>query len=151
MMRLKNYHIHCYKYKEVITYGKEQHITYLTQKDLQYVFDCNGDTKLRSDMSKQLDFSVETGTIQPAETAEESLTVQCFQFNTQKKKYALLEHHSCCIVKQGRCKWEKCPGCNRDDLTDRDRPVGGRAIPEDRNARPMRAFFLLLVEREENF
>ena len=68
------------------------------QKELQYVFDCNGDTKLRSDMSKQLDFSVETGTIQPAETAEKSLTVQCFQFNTQKKKYALLEHHSCCIV-----------------------------------------------------
>ena len=29
--------------------------------------------------------------------------------------------------------------------------VGGRATPEDRNARPTRAFFLSLVEREEKF
>ena len=29
--------------------------------------------------------------------------------------------------------------------------IGGRAIPEDHNARPTRIFFLLLVEREENF
>ena len=34
-----------------------------------------------------------------------------------------MEHHSCCTVKRGKCKWENCPGCNRDDLTDRDRPV----------------------------
>ena len=29
--------------------------------------------------------------------------------------------------------------------------VGGRATPEERNAQPTRIFFLLLVEREENF
>jgi hypothetical protein len=45
------------------------------------------------------------------------------RFNTQKRKYAWFEHHSCCTVKHGKCKWEQCPGLSRDNLTDRNRPV----------------------------
>ena len=46
------------------------------QRDLQYVFDRNGGTKQRTDLSRRLDLAVETGTIQPPETAAESLTMQ---------------------------------------------------------------------------
>ena len=48
------------------------------QRDLQYVFDRNGGTKKRTDMSRRLDLAVEQGTIQPPETAVESLTMQRF-------------------------------------------------------------------------
>ena len=46
------------------------------QRDLRYVFDRNGGTKQRTDMEQRLDHAVETGTIQPPETAVESLTMQ---------------------------------------------------------------------------
>ena len=46
------------------------------QRDLQYVFNRNGGTKRRIDMEQRLDCAVETGTIQPAATALESLTMQ---------------------------------------------------------------------------
>jgi hypothetical protein len=49
--------------------------------------------------------------------------VQRARFNRRKRKYAWLEHHSRCTVKRGKCKWEQCPGRNREELTDRDRPV----------------------------
>ena len=42
--------------------------------------------------------------------------MQRHRFNTRKIKYTRLEHHSCCTVKRGNCKWENCPGWNRDDL-----------------------------------
>ena len=49
-------------------------------------------------MERRLDKDAEEGIIQPPETASstrvESLTMQRFQFNTQKIKYAWLEHHS---------------------------------------------------------
>ena len=60
-------------------------------------------------MERQLDRAVETGTIQPPETAVESLTMQRHQFNTRKRKYAWLEHHSMCNKYRGRCNWENCP------------------------------------------
>ena len=44
------------------------------QRDLQYVFDCNGGVNQRSDMDRWFDLAVEQGTIQPMET--ESITVQ---------------------------------------------------------------------------
>ena len=96
------------------------------QRDLQYVFDQNGGTKQRTDLERRLDLAVETGTIQLAATAVESvesITVQRARFNRRKRKYTWLEHHSCCTVKRGKCKWEQCPGRDRDNLTDRDRPV----------------------------
>ena len=46
------------------------------QQDLHNVFDWNEGTKQRTDMSRRLDLAVETGTIQPPETAAESLTMQ---------------------------------------------------------------------------
>ena len=46
------------------------------QRDLLYVFDRNGGTKQRTDLSRRLDRAVETGTIQSQETAVESLTMQ---------------------------------------------------------------------------
>ena len=45
------------------------------QRNLQYVFDQNGGTKQWTDMDRQLDLAVEEGTIQPAATALESLTI----------------------------------------------------------------------------
>ena len=48
------------------------------QRDLRYVFNRNGGSKQRTDMSRQLDLAVEQGTIQPPETAVESLTMQRF-------------------------------------------------------------------------
>ena len=46
------------------------------QRDLQSVFDRNGGTKRRTDMERRFDLAVEEGTIQPPETAVESLTMQ---------------------------------------------------------------------------
>ena len=46
------------------------------QRDLLYVFDWNGGTKQRTDMSRRLDLAVEEGTIQPPEIAAETLTMQ---------------------------------------------------------------------------
>ena len=66
---------------------------------------------------------MEEGTIQPPATAVESLTMQRHRFNTRKRKYAWLEHHSKYTVKRGKCKWEERPGRDRDNLTDRDRSV----------------------------
>ena len=74
------------------------------QRNLQYVFDQNGGTKQRTDMSRRLDLAVEEGTIQPPEIAAESLTMQQHRLKTQKRKYAWLEHHSHCTVKRGKCK-----------------------------------------------
>ena len=54
------------------------------QRDLQYVFNRNGGTKQRTDMSRRLDHAVETGTIQPPRTAVESIAVQRAQFNRRK-------------------------------------------------------------------
>ena len=93
------------------------------QRDLQYVFDRNGGTKQRTDLSRRLDLAVEEGTIQPPATAVESLTMQRHRFNTRKRKYAWLEHHSKCTVKRGKCKWEECPGRDREELTDRGKAV----------------------------
>ena len=87
------------------------------------MFDRNGGTKQRTDMERRLDHAVESGTIQPPETAVESLTMQRHRFNTRKRKYAWLEHHSKCTVKRGKCKWEECPGLSRDNLTDRGKAV----------------------------
>ena len=81
------------------------------------MFDRNGGIKQRTDMERRLDHAVESGTIQPPETAVESLTMQRHRFNTRKRKYAWLEHHSKCTVKRGKCKWEECPGLRRDNLT----------------------------------
>ena len=79
------------------------------QQDLHYVFKQNGRTRQRTDMDRRFNLIVEQGTIQPPET--ESLTMQRHRFNTRKRKYAWLEqHHSHCTVKQGKCKWENCPG-----------------------------------------
>ena len=74
-------------------------------------------------MERRFDLAVEEGTIQPAATALESLTMQRHRFNIRKRKYAWLEHHSKCTVKRGKCKWEECPGRDREELTDRDRSV----------------------------
>ena len=83
------------------------------QRDLQYVFDRNGGTKQRTDLSRRLDLAVETGTIQPAATAVETIAVQRARFNRRKRKYAWLEHHSMCSKDRGRCNWENCPGRTR--------------------------------------
>ena len=83
------------------------------QRDLQNVFNRNGGTKQRTDMERRLDLAVEQGTLQPPETSIESLTMQRHQFNTRKKKYTWLEHHSVCNKDHGRCNWEKCPGWNQ--------------------------------------
>ena len=80
------------------------------QRDLQYVFDRNGGTKQRTDMEQRLDKDANEGTIQPPETATEALTMQQHRFNTWKRKYVWLEHHSMCNKDRGRCNWEKCPG-----------------------------------------
>ena len=80
-------------------------------------------SKQRTDMERRLDKDSEDGTIQSAATALESLTMQRHRFNTRKRKYAWLEHHFKCTVKRGKCKWENCPGRNRDDLIDRNCPV----------------------------
>ena len=93
------------------------------QRDLQYVFDRNGGTKQGSRLEQRFDRAVEEGTIQPAPTAVESIAVQRARFNRRKRKYAWLEHHSHCTVQRGKCKWEECPGRDREELTDRDRPV----------------------------
>ena len=69
-------------------------------------------------MERRLDHAVETGTIQPPQTAVESIAVQRARFNRRKRKYAWLEHHSRCTVKRGKCKWEQCPGRDREELTD---------------------------------
>ena len=45
------------------------------QRDLMFVFDCNGGTKQQTDMEQKLERAVETETIQPPETAVESLTI----------------------------------------------------------------------------
>ena len=83
------------------------------QRDLQYVFDRNGGTKQRTDLSRRLDLAVETGTIQPAATAVETIAVQRARFNRRKRKYPWLEHHSMCNTDRGRCNWENCPGRTR--------------------------------------
>ena len=93
------------------------------QRDLRSVFDRNGGTKQRTDMERRFDLAVKEGTIQPPETAVESLTMQRHRFNTRKRKYAWLEHHSKCTVKRSKCKWEECPGLRRDNLTDRGKAV----------------------------
>ena len=58
---------------------------------------------------------------------QQRVSVQRARFNRQKHKFAWLEHHSlchsCCTVKRGKFKWERCPGLSRDDLTDRNKPV----------------------------
>ena len=77
------------------------------QRNLQYVFDCNGGVKQRSNMDRRLDCDAKEGTIQPAATAIQSITVQRVQFNRQKRKYAWLEHHSKCTVKRGKYKYEQ--------------------------------------------
>ena len=46
------------------------------QRDLQYVFDQNGGTKQGTRLERRFDLAVEEGTIQPAATALESLTMQ---------------------------------------------------------------------------
>ena len=79
-------------------------------QDLQYAFDCNVETKQRFNMDRRLDLAVKEGTIQPASTTVESLTMQQHQFNARKRKCVWLEHHSKCTVKHGKCKWEQCPG-----------------------------------------
>ena len=93
------------------------------QRDLQYVFDQNGGTKQGTRLERRFDLAVEQGIIQPADHAVESITVQRARFNRRKRKFAWLEHHSRCTVKRGKCKWEQCTGLDRDNLTDRDRPV----------------------------
>ena len=93
------------------------------QRDLQYVFDRIGEVKQRTDMDRWFDLAAEEGTIQPAAAAVESVTVQRARFNGRKRKHAWLEHHSRYTVKRGKCKWEQCPGRDREELTDRDRSV----------------------------
>ena len=93
------------------------------QRDLLCVFDQNGGTKQGTRLERRFDLAVEEGTIQPPETAVESLTMQRHRFNTRKRKYAWLEHHSKCTVKRGKCKWEQCPGWKRDDLKCNDKAV----------------------------
>ena len=93
------------------------------QRDLQYVFDRNGGMKQGSRLERRFDLAVEQGIIQPADHAVESIAVQRARFNRRKRKYAWLEHHSRCTVKRGKCKWEQCPGLNRDNLTDRGKAV----------------------------
>ena len=86
------------------------------QRDLRSVFDQNGGTKQRTDLERRLDLAVETGTIQLAATAVESvesITVQRARFNRRKRKYSWLEHHSVCNIYRGRCNWENCPGRTR--------------------------------------
>ena len=92
------------------------------QRNLQYVFNRNGGSKQRTDMDRRFDLAVEQGIIQP-DDAVESIAVQRARFNRRKRKYAWLEHHSRCTVKRGKCKWEQCPGRDREELTDRDRAV----------------------------
>ena len=92
------------------------------ERDLRYVFDQNGGTKQGTRLERRLDLAVETGTIQPAATAVESIPVQRARFNRRKRKYTWLEHHSRCTVKRGKCKWEDCPGWNRN-LIDRGKTV----------------------------
>ena len=58
------------------------------------MFDWNGGTKQGTNLERRLDRAVETGTIQPAATAVETIAVQRARFNRRKRKYAWLEHHS---------------------------------------------------------
>ena len=74
------------------------------------MFDQNGGTKQGSNLEQRLDRAVETGTIQPAATAVETIAVQRARFNRRKRKYPWLEHHSRCTVQRRKCKWEQCPG-----------------------------------------
>ena len=92
------------------------------QRDLQYVFDRNGGTKQGSNLERRFDRAVEQGTLQLDDHAVESIAVQRARFNRRKRKYAWLEHHSRCTVKRGKCKWEECPGWNRN-LIDRGKTV----------------------------
>ena len=78
------------------------------QRDLMFMFDCNGGTKQWTDTEQKLERAVETGTIQPPETAVESLTIQRFRFNTRKRKYSWIEHHSVCNKDRGRCNHYFC-------------------------------------------
>ena len=48
------------------------------QRDLMFVFDHNGGTKHRTYMDRGLDLVIQTGTVQPAEIAVESLIMQRF-------------------------------------------------------------------------
>ena len=73
------------------------------QRDLQYVFNQNGGIKQWADMEQPLDKDAKEGTIQPAATEVESITVQRAKFNRQKRKFDWLEHHySKCTVKRGK-------------------------------------------------
>ena len=92
------------------------------QRDLRYVFDRNGGTKQGSNLERRFDRAVEQGTLQLDDHAVESIAVQRARFNRRKRKYAWLEHHSRCTVKRGKCKWEECPGWNRN-LIDRGKTV----------------------------
>ena len=60
--------------------GVQKRVTYHPppQRDLMFAFNQNGGTKRRTDMDRRFDLAVETGTIQPPETAVESLTMQLF-------------------------------------------------------------------------
>tara|TARA_B110001450_G_scaffold216698_1_gene210366 strand:+ start:408 stop:791 length:384 start_codon:yes stop_codon:yes gene_type:complete len=81
------------------------------QQDLMLAFHQNGGTKQRTDMDIRFDLAVETGTIQPPETAVESWTRQHF-FNSIHEKensYAWLEHHSVGNQDHGRGNWKNCP------------------------------------------
>ena len=92
------------------------------QRDLQYVFDQNGGTKQGTRLERRFDLAAEQGTLQLDDHAVESIAVQRARFNRRKRKYAWLEHHSRCTVKRGKCKWEECPGWNRN-LIDRGKTV----------------------------
>ena len=67
----------------------------------------------RTDMSRRLDLTVETGTIQPPQTAAESLILQQHRWKTMKRKDAWSEHHSVWNIDRGRCNSENCPGRKR--------------------------------------
>ena len=60
------------------------------QRDLQDVFDWNGGTKQQTDMEQRLDHAVESGTIQPPETAVESLTMQRSSIYYKETKVCLV-------------------------------------------------------------
>ena len=53
-------------------------------------------------MEQRSDKDAEDGTIQPAATALENISVQRARFNRRKCKFAWLEHHSKCTVKRGK-------------------------------------------------
>ena len=80
----------------------------------------------RTDMSRRLDLTVETGTIQPPQTAAESLILQQHRWKTMKRKDAWSEHHSVWNIDRGRCNSENCPGRKRTTTQEANRSYDTR-------------------------